>query len=180
MQTEQSTGGDNDTPPVPPPKIIRWLEWPVRLGGIISTAMILVAFSLVIYAVFQRYFLNTPLKWGDELLGYLLVTIVMTGAAEAYRRGDQIAIDLISARLSGAFRRGAKVFSAVSVLTFSTILFISSDEVVRFSYGFGSYSPGYLEAPMWIPQSALIVGSVLLTLAAVARLLRLASRLDQA
>ena len=173
MQTEPSTGGDIDTPPEPPLKIIRWLEWPVRLGGIISTAMILAAFVLVIFAIFQRYFLNTPLKWGDEMLGYLLAVIVMTGAAEAYRRGDQIAIDLVSARLSGAFRRGAEVFSAASVLVFSTILFISSEEVVRFSYVFGSYSPGYLEAPMWIPQSALIVGAILLAIAAVTRLLRI-------
>ena len=180
MHTEQSTGGDIASPPEHTPKIVRWLEWPVRLGGVVSTALILAAFVLVIYAIFQRYFLNTPLKWGDEMLGYLLVAIVMTGAAEAYRQGDQIAIDLISARLSGAFKFGAEVFSAVSVLVFSTILFISSDEVVRFSYGFGSYSPGYLEAPMWIPQSALIVGAVLLTLAAVSRLLRLGSRSGQA
>ncbi|MGI9395268.1 MAG: TRAP transporter small permease [Boseongicola sp.] len=176
MHTEQSAGGDVEPPPAPSSKIIRWLEWPVRLGGIISTALIFLAFILVIYAISQRYFLNTPLKWGDEMLGYLLVAIVMTGAAEAYRLGDQIAIDLISARLKSAFRRGAEFFSAVSVLVFSTILFISSDEVVRFSYSFGSYSPGYLEAPMWIPQSALIVGAFLLILASVARLLRLGRR----
>ncbi len=180
MLTKQSTGGAVEPPPASSSKIIRWLEWPVRLGGIISTALILAAFILVIYAIFQRYFLNTPLKWGDEMLGYLLVAIVMTGAAEAYRKGDQIAIDLLSTRLSGAIRRGAEVFSAVSVLAFSTILFISSNEVVRFSYGFGSYSPGYLEVPMWIPQSALIVGAFLLALAAVTRLLRLGSRSDQA
>lgn len=180
MQTRQSTGGDANTPPAPLPKIIRWLEWPVRLGGIISTALILVTFVLVIYAIFQRYFLNTPLKWGDEMLGYLLVAIVMTGAAEAYRHGDQIAIDLVSARLSGASRRGAEIFSAISVLAFSTILFVSSDEVVRFSYGFGSFSPGYLEAPMWIPQSALIVGAILLAISAITRLLQIGSRSGKA
>lgn len=169
MKSEDNTGGENDTPPA----IVRRLEWPIRLGGVVSSVLILAAFTLVIYAIFQRYFLNTPLKWGDEMLGYLLVAIVMTGAAEAYRRGDQIAIDLLSARITGSWHRGVKVFSAVSVLVFSSILLISSDEVVRFSYSFGSYSPGYLEAPMWIPQSALIAGSALLGLAAVSRLVRI-------
>lgn len=167
MAHPASDGGTGRVPPL----VIRILEWPVRLGGMISTLLILVAFALVVFAVFQRYVLDTPLKWGDEMLGYLLVAIVMSGAAEALRRGDHIAIDLVADRVSGRARTIIDVIGNLAVLVFSAILMLSADEAVRFAYSFGSYSPGYLEAPMWIPQSALIVGSALLGLAALARLL---------
>ena len=47
---------------------------------------------------------------------------------------------------------------------------LSAWRTVGFSYGFGLYSDGYLEMPMWQPQSLLIVGSVLVLLAAIARI----------
>ena len=148
------------------------MEWPIRIAGMLSSLLIFVSFCLMIFAIFQRYFLNTPLKWGDEMLGYLLVAIVMSGMAEALRRGDHVAIDLLTSFFGSKVRAWLKYLSYAAVLAFAVIFGISADEVVRFSYGFGSYSPGYLEAPMWIPQSTMIAGSVLLGLGALAGLLR--------
>ena len=148
------------------------MEWPIRIAGVLSSLLIFVSFCLMIFAIFQRYFLNTPLKWGDEMLGYLLVAIVMSGVAEALRRGDHVAIDLLTSFFGIKIRALLTYLSYTAVLAFAVIFGISADEVVRFSYGFGSYSPGYLEAPMWIPQSTMIAGSVLLGLGALAGLVR--------
>ena len=148
------------------------MEWPIRIAGMLSSLLIFVSFCLMIFAIFQRYFLNTPLKWGDEMLGYLLVAIVMSGMAEALRRGDHVAIDFLTSFFGSKVRAWLEYLSYAAVLAFAVIFGISADEVVRFSYGFGSYSPGYLEAPMWIPQSTMIAGSVLLGLGALAGLLR--------
>ena len=148
------------------------MEWPIRIAGVLSSLLIFVSFCLMIFAIFQRYFLNTPLKWGDEMLGYLLVAIVMSGVAEALRRGDHVAIDLLTSFFGIKIQALLTYLSYTAVLAFAVIFGISADEVVRFSYGFGSYSPGYLEAPMWIPQSTMIAGSVLLGLGALAGLVR--------
>ena len=148
------------------------MEWPIRIAGVLSSLLIFVSFCLMIFAIFQRYFLNTPLKWGDEMLGYLLVAIVMSGVAEALRRGDHVAIDLLTSFFGIKIQAFLTYLSYTAVLAFAVIFGLSADEVVRFSYGFGSYSPGYLEAPMWIPQSAMIAGSVLLGLGALAGLVR--------
>ena len=148
------------------------MEWPIRIAGVLSSLLIFVSFCLMIFAIFQRYFLNTPLKWGDEMLGYLLVAIVMSGVAEALRRGDHVAIDLLTSFFGIKIRALLTYLSYTAVLAFAVIFGISADEVARFSYGFGSYSPGYLEAPMWIPQSTMIAGSILLGLGALAGLVR--------
>ena len=147
------------------------LEWPIRLAGMISVLTILTVFAVIIYAIFQRYFLDTPLKWGDEMLGYLLVLMVMSGAAEALRRGDHIAIDLLSGRAKGTLRKTIDLSACIAVLIFSGMLAISGYETVLFSYDFGSYSPGYLEAPMWIPQLPVLIGSLLLGFTALLRML---------
>lgn len=158
------------------PSALLWLattlELPVRLAGVVSSLLILLSLTLMLVAIFQRYFFNTPLKWGDELLGYLLVATIMCGAAEALRRGDHVAIDLLSVQLGKALEKSSKILAHLAVLAFAVIFGLSSDEVVRFSYSFGSYSPGYLEAPMWIPQSPMTLGAVLLGLGAVAGLIR--------
>ncbi len=154
-----------------PSRLLTILEWPVIISGVVSTMLVLVTFLLAIYAIFQRYFFDTPLKWGDEMKGYLLVAIVMLGAAEALRNGDHISIDLVSAKLPGQAGKWITVFSSFAVLVFACVFGISAWETVTFSHGFGSYSSGYLETPMWIPQSAMLVGAVLLGLAALTRLL---------
>ena len=154
------------------------MEWPIRIAGVLSSLLIFVSFCLMIFAIFQRYFLNTPLKWGDEMLGYLLVAIVMSGVAEALRHGDHVAIDLLTSFFGIKIQAFLTYLSYTAVLAFAVIFGISADEVVRFSYGFGSYSPGYLEAPMWIPQSTMIVGSILLGLGALAGLVRSFSKAE--
>lgn len=169
MAHHSSAGGADAAPPA----LVRILEWPVRFAGAISALLVIAIFALVVYAVLQRYVFDEPLKWGDEMLGYMLVTTVMCGGAEALRRGDHIAIDLVPGRFSGRVRTGFDALSCLAVLALAVMLAVSSYGSVMFSYGFGSYSPGYLEAPMWLPQSTLLMGSVLLGLAAVARLIRL-------
>lgn len=149
----------------------------VWLGGAISTVLILVAFVLTVYAVFNRYVLNAPLLWADELIGYCLVAIVMFGAAEAYRRNDHIAIDLLSGKASGKARIALAIISDLSVLAFAAVLGLSTWEAITFAYSFGSYSSGYIEIETWIPQSPLLAGAALLALAAVEKLIgRLANR----
>jgi len=144
--------------------------WPVRIAGAVSAALILAVFALVIYAIFQRYFLGTPLKWGDEMLGYLLVALVMCGAAEAFRRGDHIAIDLLPARVGPAAKTGLDLLASAAVVAFSAVLAHSTWHSMQFAYGFGSYSQGYLEVATWIPQIPMFVGACLLGLMAAVRL----------
>ena len=170
MTTDENgqDGGDSGSSPF-------WLKLPEELVGIagtISTLLILAIFFLIIYAIAQRYFLDTPLKWGDEMAGYLLVAMVMFGAAEALRRGDHIAIDLLVNRLPVRGRRFAAAFSWFAVLAISLIIAYSAYEAVTFAYSFDSYSPGYLEAPMWIPKLTVLLGAGLMSLLALARLAR--------
>jgi len=149
-------------------KLLRGL---VHLGGILSALLIVLALGIVTYSVFQRYVLNTPLLWGDEFIGYLLVAIVMLGAAEALRNGDHIGIDLLSGRAGPKLARFLTLWADVAVLGFSIILGWSSWKAIEFAMDFGEYSSGYIEIQTWIPQIPLLIGSTLLGIVALTRIL---------
>jgi len=143
-----------------------------RLSAALSALLILAVLVIVTYAVFQRYVLETPLLWGDELLGYLLVAIVMLGAAEALRGNDHIAMDVFSARAGPRLDQWLKIWADLAVLAFAVVLGWSTWQSIRFAINFGSYSVGHIEIATWIPQVPMLVGSALLGLIALMRILR--------
>lgn len=139
-------------------------------GAAVAAVSVLITLGVTGYSIFMRYVLGTPINWTDELSGYLVVAIVMFGAAEALRRGDHVQVDLLTSRLTGRALAAMRILWMLMVIAFMAVLLLSAWRAAAFSHGFGLYSDGYLEMPMWQPQSLLIVGSVLVLLAAAARI----------
>ncbi|MFD2857511.1 TRAP transporter small permease [Seohaeicola zhoushanensis] len=126
----------------------------------------------IVVAVVRRYIFDRPLQWNDEMIGYLLVAIVMLGAAEAFRRGDHISIDLVTSRLTPGAARLQAALASLSVMGFAVVVGFSIWDSISFARSFGSYSVGYIEIQTWIPQVPVLIGAVLLFLAAGLRLFR--------
>ena len=151
-----------------PLKVAHGLVW---LGGALSTVLILAAFALTIYAVFMRYVMNAPLRWSEDVTGWLLVSLIMLGAAEAYRRNTHISIDLLTGGLRGHARRVQAAFADLAVLAFAGVLGLSAWEAVEFARDFGAYTAGSVEVPLWWVQSPLVAGASLLGVTALSRIL---------
>lgn len=150
----------------------RWLLRPVTwFGGAVSALMILAIFAVIIYAIFMRYIMNNPLLWADEITGWSLVAIVMLGAAEAYRKGDHIAIDILSSKARGAVATSIAYFGDLAVLAFSIVVGTSTWEAIRFAQSFGSYTSGHVVIETWILQTPILIGAFLLGLTAIVRLI---------
>lgn len=143
-----------------------------RIGAAIGVVLIAVVLIGTAVSVFSRYVLARPLLGVDEGTGFLVVAIVMFGAAEALRRDDHIRIDLLLHAAGPRLRRLLELWSHAGVLAFAVLLLATAWHTVTFSRGFGAYSDGYLALPLWIPQSALLVGAALLGLQALAGLIR--------
>lgn len=150
-----------------PARALYGLVW---LCGALSALLIIFILGVVTYAVIQRYVLGTPLLWGDEFIGYVLVAIVMLGTAEALRKGDHIAIDLLTSRAGKVGSHVLAAWSDLAVLAFAIVLGWSSWIAIEFAYDFGEYSSGYIEIQTWIPQLPMLIGSVLIALVAITRL----------
>ncbi len=144
--------------------------------GWLAAAVILVILALTAANVGGRYLADAPIRGAEELTGYLVVVIVMFGVAECYRREEHIRVDVLSTRYGRFGRAALAAASHLAALGIAAALLYTGWHTAHFSYGFGAYSSGYLEAPMWIPQSTLVVGGALLGLIALLRLVDLAAR----
>jgi C4-dicarboxylate transporter DctQ subunit len=150
----------------------RWVGRLTRALALVGVAIVLLLTALTGYSVFWRYVLDRPISWIDELSGYLVVLLVMVGVAEALRRGDHINVDLMLGRLGRRGRRAVAVWSMLAVIAVAVVLLIDGINAVIGVYTMGLISEGYLEMPMWIPQSAIILGSAMLIVTALLGLIR--------
>ena len=138
-----------------------------RIAAILVIGML----AIIGYGVVERYVLGTPVTWTDELTGYLVVVIVMFGAADTLLRGEHISVDLLTAERRGITKKVIGIWGDIAVILVAVTLLIATKATLSYSYNFKILSNGYLEVPMWIPQSSMLIGGVLLLLAAVIRII---------
>jgi len=145
-------------------RLVRWLA---ALGVALAALSLIGSMALIVYSVVMRYFLNQPVAWVDELVGYLLVACVMLAAADAMLEGEHLAVDIVTERLGSRGRRIALLGGIVAIALSALLLVVEGWDMVGFSRMVGLRSNGYMAAPMWIPQLLVPIGAVLLLLAAI-------------
>lgn len=142
-------------------------------GAGIAALLVLIVFGVVSYSVFMRYVLGTPITFSDELNGFIVVAMVALGAGEVLLRGEHFGVDLLTERAGPRIQWLVEVWGMVGVILVAAAVLYSAVLMVRFSYDFGIYSDGYLGIQMWIPQGFLLIGMIILILAALARIFTL-------
>ena len=142
-------------------------------GAGIAACLVLIVFGVVSYSVFMRYVLGTPVTFSDELNGFVVVAMVALGAGEVLLRGEHFGVDLLTERAGPRTQWVVDLWGMIGVILVATAVLYSAVLMVRFSYDFGIYSDGYLSVQMWIPQGFLLIGMVILILAAIARIITL-------
>lgn len=143
-----------------------------RLGLALSAAAMLAALALIVYAVFERYVLDTPVPWTDELVGYLLVAMVMLAAADALLEGEHISVDILTERLGPRGKRVTLIVGLVASAATGLLILLEGLGMVSFARMVGLRSNGYLATPMWVPQALVPIGGALLVAASLAALWR--------
>ncbi len=153
------------------------VERAVRLvtlsGAGIAALLVLVVFGVVSYSVFMRYILGTPITFSDELNGFIVVAMVALGAGEVLLRGEHFGVDLLTERAGPRTQWLVEIWGMIGVILVAAAILYSAVIMVQFSYDFGIYSDGYLSVQMWIPQGFLLIGMIILILAALARIFTL-------
>lgn len=148
------------------------IRWVTDAAAAIAAASVLTSLALVCYSVGMRYLLNDPVPWVDEAIGYVLVASVMFAIAEALRKGEHIAVDILTDRLPARGRRVAQVAGMIAVLVTAALFLAEGWSTAMFSRMLGIRSIGYLDVPIWIVQLLVPLGGALLLLAAIAELVR--------
>jgi C4-dicarboxylate transporter, DctQ subunit len=142
----------------------------------LSALGVLVSLALIAWSVVMRYAFNRAPVWVDDVVGFLLVGIVMLGAAQVLRRGEHIGVDLLTSRLPPRAQRWAEAWSALAALAVSLVFVVNGWRTAMFSRSLGIVAEGRIEIPVFWLQLLLPLGGLLLALAALEALLRAVTR----
>jgi TRAP-type C4-dicarboxylate transport system permease small subunit len=120
-------------------------------------AAIFISIALNLANIVGRYLFRSPIVWAEEILVFLMIWSVLTGAVLVTWEGRHLKMDLLSVRLRSPFREiagfiGAALFVAVCALGVVQSWKVSSLMAAQDARSVAA------ELPMVIPHFALVLG----------------------
>ncbi|QDL93938.1 TRAP transporter small permease (plasmid) [Paroceanicella profunda] len=148
-----------------------------RLLGAVSTlglwlgmGLLFLITALIVLQVVARNLFNLGLPWADEGARFCGIALVYLCVPWLALRGRHIAVDLVSARLTGGWRRGLMALTELAVLGFAGIVLHGFSAFLERAAKFATPAMGMPNSIFYAPA---VAGFVMLGLIALARLLTL-------
>ena len=111
--------------------------------------------------------LNFHLPGSDAYAGYSMAAAGFLALAHTLRKNEHIRVTLLIGRLTGGARRGLELWALTAAVLLAGLFAWFSLRLVWQSHQFNDMSTGNDATPLWIPQIAMAVGTVLLFVAFV-------------
>ena len=162
------TDRSNDAP-APNGFIIRLCD------GIAHACLVIAALSLLCIVainganVVARYFFGRAFSWAEELMLFLMILGVFSGAVAVTWRNLHIRIDTLVERLPPPIRRATMLVASLASIAILTVVMVASFRLVSLLQSMDQRSDA-LNAPSWLPQSFVTIGLGLMALMMLARI----------
>lgn len=143
------------------------------LSGALSGVFLVLICLLILAQMLARLF-GTLVPSSDELAAYAMAASGFLGLPYAMQRGAHIRVSLLYKLFSA---RGNYVMELLSTLVGLVIAAYLAWYCALFtleSYEFKEVSSGMLPIPMWLPQLAMLLGTLILVVAMLDRLVSVA------
>ena len=147
---------------IPPPLFGHVLTAIKVLIGVLMLAAISINFANVI----ARRVFDAPLIWAEEILVFIIVWMVYTGAVLISWQGKHLAMDLVSSSLKGWPRIFVQALSTLILLGLSVFVVSHSYDIILTFVDTGQRSIA-AGIPMYVPHFAIPLGFVLIFIATV-------------
>jgi C4-dicarboxylate transporter, DctQ subunit len=131
--------------------------------GMMSGLGILAMGLILTYEVFVRYVFNAPTIWVQETSIYLYMWTMLAAGSYTLQKRKHVHVDLLVDRLPARPRSLLEAMTSAVGTLFCAIVSVQAYQMIAATVRFGKVSATPLRVPLWIPQSALLMGFVLLT-----------------
>ncbi|WP_282341179.1 MULTISPECIES: TRAP transporter small permease [Pseudomonas] len=141
-----------------------------QASGILSGVFMVLICALVLAQIIARL-CGTLVPSSDEFAGYAMAASGFLGLPYALHRGSHIRVELLLKAFAPPVRRVLEALSTALGLLVCGYLAWYCGQFTLESYQFGEVSSGMLPIPMWIPQCAMALGTLILAIAMLDRLI---------
>lgn len=138
------------------------------LASLLIAAICILVCTQVVFNLITRFggrSVNLSIPSYGDFAGYFLAASSFLALAYTLTQGGHIRVNLVLTRLPSRARLVAEVFSlcvSTGVVAFATYYMA---KLCLESYEFGDLSAGIIAVPIWIPQSVVLLGLSILTIA---------------
>jgi len=129
-------------------------------------ALALVAIAVTIIAQVVGRFFGVAVD-STETAGFSLAASTFFGLAYTFRQGGHIRVTLLTRLATGTADRAIHLWNVFFFAAVMAVVTWWAGDLVYFSWKFTDISPGLLAIPFWIPRSAMLLGSAILTIALI-------------
>jgi len=137
-------------------------------------AFFMVGILLMVLASVVGRLAGFNLRGSDTYAGYAMAASGFLALAHTLKRGEHIRVTLFLDRFGGRFRRPLELWSHAAGTFFCAVLALFSVRLAWTSHAYNDISQGNDATPLWIPQIAMAVGAIVLLVALVDDLVRVA------
>lgn len=142
-----------------------------KIAGVIAGMCIICVAFIVTYEVIARGLFNAPTEWVLEVSTYLIIVAGFLGLGITLRHHAHVSVDFLTSRIPPRARCILDAATTLLTIILFYIFMTEATDLVMASFEFNKLSPSILRFPLWIPQSAMIYGSILLEMELVRQLL---------
>lgn len=152
----------------------RWLTRLEDLLAAIAIAGLLFVIGVVFLEIVLRTFFAMPQVWVIEFSEYALLWITFLGASWLLRTEGHVAVDLLTNALPADWKRRLAIVSACVGLAVALVLVVFGVSTTIEQMRLGTYKPTIMEFPTWRVLLIIPIGSALLALRFLHRVVALA------
>lgn len=153
-------------------RLLRGIDTCSRWSAYLSSFAMLSIVMLILVEIVLRTFFNTSTLIADEYSGYLMVAMVMLGLSYTLAAGSHIRITIIAERLKGRAAQGLDLVSTLAAMALCGYALYHSLWMVEDTFSYKMLADSISETPLYIPQTFIPVGLLLLELQLFAHFLR--------
>ena len=137
------------------------------LSGLATLALAVI----ISFDVLMRYFFNRPQLIVDEVAPFFLLVVIFGAAAQTFRVGGHVRVDLVTGHVRPAARAWLRVVNLALGIGFLAVVIWVTTQSALTAFRYGRVSAVMLY-PLWAPMLLIPAGLLLMALCMVGTLRR--------
>ncbi|OQW90475.1 MAG: hypothetical protein BWK79_19785 [Beggiatoa sp. IS2] len=148
---------------------MRVLHWLYQGCGLLAAVFLMLIVVLILAQVFGRLF-GIVVPSADEFAGYCMAASTFLALAYTFRSGGHIRVTMVIDSVPKPVARFLEIFCLILGALLIGFFAWHTTQMVWESFKYGDLTQGYKPIPLWIPQSALAIGLIVLFIALIEEL----------
>ncbi len=135
-----------------------------------ALAMVALLISVLLSVAGRQFHFH--ISGTDAYAGYFMAAAGFLALAHTLKRGEHIRVTLLSSRLTGGYKRALEIWALGVAVFLSGLFAVYSLRLAWQSHTMNDISTSNDATPLWIPQIAMALGTVVLLIAFVDELVQ--------